>query len=122
MPRPSKNTHQKWKDFLTTLYCYKHKPGNVEFESHDQIHVDIKDNNIVGESDSEVTVQKPRNTKIPIVCSSNCSKEEKSYIEEEKRKKTTFVESDSNVILNSGTKCKQIVCDEDSESYLELIR
>ena len=116
-------THQKTciKNRRTKFYCYDQKPGDVEFESDDQIHVDIKYNNIVAESDSEVTVQRPRNTKISIVCSSNGSKEEKSHTEEEKRKKTTFVESDSDVILNSGTKCKQIVCYENSESYLELI-
>ena len=63
------------KDYITTLYCYDHEPGNVEFESNDQIHVDIKHNTTGVESDSEVTVQKTRNTKISIVCSSNGSGE-----------------------------------------------
>ena len=51
---------------------------------------------------------------------SDDSEEEKSDIDKEKRKKTTFVDSGSDVILNSEPKYKQIVCYEESESDIEL--
>ena len=41
-------------------------------------------------------------------------------MEEEEIKKTTFVESDSDVIPNSEPKYKRIVCYKDSESDIEL--
>ena len=41
-------------------------------------------------------------------------------MEEEEIKKTTFVESDSDVIPNSEHKYKRIVCYKDSESDIEL--
>ena len=46
------------KDFMTKLYSYDHEPDNVKSESDDEIHIDIKDNTVVVESDSDVTVQK----------------------------------------------------------------
>ena len=55
------------KDFKTKLYCYDHESGNVEFESDDEIHIDIKDKTVVLESDNEVTVQNTKRRKIPIV-------------------------------------------------------
>ena len=46
------------KDFMTKLYSYDHEPDNVKSESDGEIHMDIKDNTVVVESDSDVTVQK----------------------------------------------------------------
>ena len=48
--------------------------------------------------------------KTPIFDSSDDSELEKSGIAGEKRKKTTFFASDSDIIPNSKPKYKQIVC------------
>ena len=47
--------------------------------------------------------------------SSDDYEEEKFDIEEEKRKKPTFAESDSGAIPKNGPKYKRIICYEDSE-------
>ena len=52
--------------------------------------------------------------------SSDDTEEEKSDIEKQKRKKTKFVEIDSDVIPNSEFKYKRIVCYKNSESGIEL--
>ena len=91
------NTHHNMKDFMTKLYCYDHEPDNVESESDDETHIDIKDNTVVVESDSEVAAPKTKKRKIPIVHSSDDSKGEKSDIEEGKKTKTKFMVSDSEV-------------------------
>ena len=77
------NTGEKMKEFMTKLYCNDHEPRNVESESDDAIHIDIKDNTVDVESDSKVTTQKTKKKKrkIPIVCSGIDSEEEKSNIE-----------------------------------------
>lgn len=69
---------------MTKRYCNDHKPRNVESESDDAIHIDIKDNTVDVESDSKVTTQKTKKKKqrkIPIVYSGTDSEEEKSNIE-----------------------------------------
>lgn len=45
---------------MTKLYCNDHKPRNVESESDDAIHIDIKHNTVDVESDSKVTTQKTK--------------------------------------------------------------
>ena len=52
---------------MTKLYCYDHKPDNVESDSDDETHIDIKDNAVVVERDSKTAVQKIKKRKIPIV-------------------------------------------------------
>ena len=52
---------------MTKLYCYDHKPDNVESDSDDETHIDIKGNTVVVERDSKAAVQKPKKWKIPIV-------------------------------------------------------
>ena len=89
------NTHQNMKDFMTKLYCYDNEPDNVESESDDETCLDIKDNTVVVESDSEVAVAKAKKRKITIV--HDDSEEEKSDIEEGKKTKTKFMESDSEI-------------------------
>ena len=51
------------KDLMTKRYCDELEPNNVESESHHEIYTDIKDNTVVVESDSEITVQKQRREK-----------------------------------------------------------
>lgn len=45
---------------MTKLYCYDHKPDNVESDSDDETHIDIKDNGVVVERDSKAAVQKTK--------------------------------------------------------------
>lgn len=45
---------------MVKLYCHKQEPDNVESKSEFEIHIDIKDNTVVVESDSKVTVQKTK--------------------------------------------------------------
>ena len=52
---------------MTKLYCYDHKSDNVESDSDDETHIDIKDNAVVVERDSKAAVQKTKKWKIPIV-------------------------------------------------------
>ena len=54
------------------FHCYDHKP---ESESDEEIYTYIKDNTVVAESDSEITAQKTKNRKVPIVYSSDDSAE-----------------------------------------------
>ena len=58
------NILQKMKDLMTKLYCYGHEPHNVQRELDYEIYIDIKDNTILVESDSEVIVQKTKKRKI----------------------------------------------------------
>ena len=89
---------------MTKLYCFDDEPCNAEWELDDKIHIAIKDNTVMMESDSSVK------WKIPIVYNSNDSKGQKCNIEGEARKKTTFIKSDNAIIPNSEAKCKQIIC------------
>ena len=89
---------------LTKLYCYDQEPDNVESESDGEPHIDIKDNTVAMKSDSEVTTQKIKKRKLPILYSSDDSEEEESNIEEENRKKTIFVDSGSDVIPSNEPK------------------
>lgn len=45
---------------MTKLYCYDHKSDNVESDSDDETHIDIKDNGVVVERDSKAAVQKTK--------------------------------------------------------------
>ena len=108
------------KEFMTELYCYEYEPDNIESESYDEIHIDIKYNAVVVESDSAVLFKKQRRKQTLVVYSTVDSEEEKSKIKEEKRKRTTFVKSDNDVIPSSEPKSKRIICYEDSESDTEL--
>ena len=51
---------------MVKLYCHKHEPDNVESKSEFEIHIVIKDNTVVVESDSKVIVQKTKKWKISI--------------------------------------------------------
>ena len=52
------------KNLMTKLYCYGHEPDNVQRELDDEIYIDIKDNTILVDSDSEVIVQKKKKRKM----------------------------------------------------------
>ena len=113
---PKYITHQKFKDFMTELYCHDHKPvtENVESDSDgDEFHIEIKENGVEEGEDSEVVVApKAKKRKVTIAYNSDDSDEEK----EKTQKKTTFENDSDDAIPENVSKLNKIVSYDDTDS------
>lgn len=100
---------------MVKLYCHKHEPDNVESKSEFEIHIVIKDNTVVVESDSKVIVQKTKKWKISITVAMIMKKRNLTLKKRREKSQHSLRESDSGAIPKNGPKYKRIICYEDSE-------